>query len=198
MIEAFRLPSVPMSCLAFFRNMIWTSFAELIRSWKTAMNSFLRDSWLLFSAHQTTAANLIMLAQWWALMRAFSVPFRWVGYMLHLKTNDWLWSPFQILKPAEKKQKYVYGGMGSGRPITPPRKKKWRNHTSFPFCSRFGRRWDLSSLLSITETVQDPTVPNSMESQRTYATVSDLQNRRERLDRSTFDVPMVDFFSLLE
>jgi hypothetical protein len=30
----------------------------------------------------------------------------------------------QILKPAEKKQKYVYGGMGSGRPITPPRKQK--------------------------------------------------------------------------
>lgn len=30
----------------------------------------------------------------------------------------------QILKPAEKKQKYVYGGMGSGRPVTPPRKQK--------------------------------------------------------------------------
>ena len=30
----------------------------------------------------------------------------------------------QILKPAEKKQKYVYGGMGAGRPVTPPRKPK--------------------------------------------------------------------------
>lgn len=30
----------------------------------------------------------------------------------------------QILKPAEKKQKYVYGAMSSGRPITPPRKQK--------------------------------------------------------------------------
>lgn len=30
----------------------------------------------------------------------------------------------QILKPAEKKQKYVYGGMGAGRPVTPPRKQK--------------------------------------------------------------------------
>ena len=30
----------------------------------------------------------------------------------------------QILKPAEKKQKYVYGGMSTGRPITPPRKQK--------------------------------------------------------------------------
>lgn len=31
---------------------------------------------------------------------------------------------YQILKPAEKKQKYVYGGMSTGRPITPPRKQK--------------------------------------------------------------------------
>jgi serine/threonine-protein phosphatase PP1 catalytic subunit len=30
----------------------------------------------------------------------------------------------KILKPAEKKQKYVYGGMGAGRPVTPPRKVK--------------------------------------------------------------------------
>jgi hypothetical protein len=31
----------------------------------------------------------------------------------------------QILKPAEKKQKYVYGGTSSsGGPITPPRKQK--------------------------------------------------------------------------
>jgi len=30
----------------------------------------------------------------------------------------------QILKPAEKKQKYVYDGTSSGRPITPPRKQK--------------------------------------------------------------------------
>jgi len=28
---------------------------------------------------------------------------------------------FQILKPSEKKAKYQYGGMNSGRPITPPR-----------------------------------------------------------------------------
>lgn len=27
----------------------------------------------------------------------------------------------QILKPSEKKAKYQYGGMNSGRPITPPR-----------------------------------------------------------------------------
>jgi serine/threonine-protein phosphatase PP1 catalytic subunit len=33
-------------------------------------------------------------------------------------------SHLQILKPAEKKQKYVYGGTSSGGPITPPRKQK--------------------------------------------------------------------------
>jgi hypothetical protein len=30
----------------------------------------------------------------------------------------------QILKPAEKKAKYPYGGMNVGRPVTPPRKQK--------------------------------------------------------------------------
>jgi serine/threonine-protein phosphatase PP1 catalytic subunit len=30
----------------------------------------------------------------------------------------------QILKPAEKKAKYPYGGMSMGRPVTPPRKQK--------------------------------------------------------------------------
>ena len=30
----------------------------------------------------------------------------------------------QILKPAEKKQKYVFGGQGAGAPVTPPRKQK--------------------------------------------------------------------------
>jgi hypothetical protein len=29
----------------------------------------------------------------------------------------------QILKPAEKKPKYVYGGLGASRPVTPPRKQ---------------------------------------------------------------------------
>ena len=30
----------------------------------------------------------------------------------------------KILKPAEKKGKFPYGGMGTGRPVTPPRKQK--------------------------------------------------------------------------
>ena len=30
----------------------------------------------------------------------------------------------EILKPAEKKAKYPYGGVNMGRPVTPPRKQK--------------------------------------------------------------------------
>ena len=30
----------------------------------------------------------------------------------------------QILKPAEKKPKYAYGGINMGKPVTPPRKQK--------------------------------------------------------------------------
>lgn len=39
-----------------------------------------------------------------------------------MSVDESLLCSFQILKPAEKKQKYNYGGMGSGRPVTPPRK----------------------------------------------------------------------------
>ena len=38
---------------------------------------------------------------------------------------DNLW---QILKPAEKKAKYPYGGMNVGRPVTPPRKPKKKDN----------------------------------------------------------------------
>ncbi|KUF86761.1 hypothetical protein AM588_10002688 [Phytophthora nicotianae] len=37
----------------------------------------------------------------------------------------WSWrrpSRFAILKPAEKKQRYAYNGLGTQRPATPPRK----------------------------------------------------------------------------
>ncbi|KAJ5157048.1 Serine/threonine-protein phosphatase PP1 [Penicillium canariense] len=41
-----------------------------------------------------------------------------------MSVDESLLCSFQILKPAEKKQKYVYGGMSSGGSITPPRKQK--------------------------------------------------------------------------
>jgi len=41
-----------------------------------------------------------------------------------MSVDESLMCSFQILKPAEKKQKYAYGGMGAGKPVTPPRGKK--------------------------------------------------------------------------
>ena len=40
-----------------------------------------------------------------------------------MSVDDTLMCSFQILKPAEKKTKFNYGGMGAGRPVTPPRSK---------------------------------------------------------------------------
>jgi serine/threonine-protein phosphatase PP1 catalytic subunit len=40
-----------------------------------------------------------------------------------MSVDETLMCSFQILKPAEKKQNFNYGGVGTGRPITPPRAK---------------------------------------------------------------------------
>lgn len=44
--------------------------------------------------------------------------------LIHLLTCNFcffLHLTSQILKPSEKKAKYQYGGLNSGRPVTPPR-----------------------------------------------------------------------------
>lgn len=41
-----------------------------------------------------------------------------------MSVDETLLCSFQILKPAEKKPKFQYGGMNVGRPVTPPRKQK--------------------------------------------------------------------------
>ncbi|KAK0140539.1 Serine/threonine-protein phosphatase PP1-beta catalytic subunit [Merluccius polli] len=38
-----------------------------------------------------------------------------------MSVDESLMCSFQILKPSEKKAKYQYGGVNSGRPVTPPR-----------------------------------------------------------------------------
>ena len=53
------------------------------------------------------------------LLCSFQVCGCWSSLLL--KINDVF---CQILKPAEKKAKYPYGGMNAGRPVTPPRKPK--------------------------------------------------------------------------
>ena len=39
-----------------------------------------------------------------------------------MAVDESLMCSFRILKPADQK-KYAYGGMDSGRPLTPPRKR---------------------------------------------------------------------------
>ena len=39
-----------------------------------------------------------------------------------MSLDETLKCSFQILKPSEKKAKYEYGGMNTGRPVTPPKK----------------------------------------------------------------------------
>ena len=40
-----------------------------------------------------------------------------------MSVDETLMCSFQILKPTDKKQNFTYGGVGSGRPITPPKAK---------------------------------------------------------------------------
>jgi len=58
------------------------------------------------------------------LVTLFSAPnycgeFDNAGGMMSI--DETLMCSFQILKPSEKKPKYQYGGLNSGRPLTPPR-----------------------------------------------------------------------------
>jgi len=53
-------------------------------------------------------------------MRVYYVHSRFVPL---ISTKITFIDSLQILKPAEKKPKYVYGGLGASRPVTPPRKQ---------------------------------------------------------------------------
>lgn len=85
---------------------------------------------LICRAHQVVEDGYEFFASR-KLVTLFSAPnycgeFDNAGAMMSVDRS--LMCSFQILKPVEKKQKYSYGGVNSGRPITPPRnkKKKWR------------------------------------------------------------------------
>ncbi|KAJ1339807.1 hypothetical protein BSLG_005575 [Batrachochytrium salamandrivorans] len=81
---------------------------------------------LICRAHQVVEDGYEFFAKR-QLVTLFSAPnycgeFDNAGAMMSV--DETLMCSFQILKPAEKKQKYAYGGMGTGRPVTPPRNKK--------------------------------------------------------------------------
>ena len=82
---------------------------------------------LICRAHQVVEDGYEFFAKR-QLVTLFSAPnycgeFDNAGAMMSV--DDTLMCSFQILKPAEKKQKFGYGaaGAGAGRPITPPRAK---------------------------------------------------------------------------
>ncbi|CAI2179954.1 14888_t:CDS:2 [Funneliformis geosporum] len=84
------------------------------------------DMDLICRAHQVVEDGYEFFAKR-QLVTLFSAPnycgeFDNAGAMMSV--DETLMCSFQILKPAEKKQKYAYGGMQSGRPVTPPRKQK--------------------------------------------------------------------------
>ncbi|CAG8525154.1 3309_t:CDS:2 [Funneliformis mosseae] len=84
------------------------------------------DMDLICRAHQVVEDGYEFFAKR-QLVTLFSAPnycgeFDNAGAMMSV--DETLMCSFQILKPAEKKQKYAYGGMQAGRPVTPPRNKK--------------------------------------------------------------------------
>lgn len=96
-------------------------------------SSLQSDSWSLCSQHQTTVGSSIMLVEWWVWMSHSCALFRCVVFQTHSVLSYYFLTDFylpQILKPSEKKAKYQYSGVNSGRPVTPPRtaqapKKRW-------------------------------------------------------------------------
>lgn len=89
--------------------------------------NFLRkhDLDLICRAHQVVEDGYEFFANR-HLVTLFSAPnycgeFDNAGAMMSV--DETLMCSFQILKPADKKQKLNYGGIGTGRPVTPPRTK---------------------------------------------------------------------------
>jgi len=81
------------------------------------------DMDLICRAHQVVEDGYEFFAKR-QLVTLFSAPnycgeFDNAGGMMSV--DETLMCSFQILKPSEKKAKYQYGGLNSGRPLTPPR-----------------------------------------------------------------------------
>ncbi|GET04461.1 serine/threonine-protein phosphatase PP1 [Rhizophagus clarus] len=92
------------------------------------------DMDLICRAHQVVEDGYEFFAKR-QLVTLFSAPnycgeFDNAGAMMSV--DETLMCSFQILKPAEKKQKYAYGGMQAGRPVTPPRNKKKKEMAKVP------------------------------------------------------------------
>ena len=98
---------------------------RLLCLWIGSVARFLEkhDLDLICRAHQVVEDGYEFFARR-QLVTLFSAPnycgeFDNAGAMMSI--DETLMCSFQILKPAEKKQKFSYGGMNLGRPVTPPR-----------------------------------------------------------------------------
>lgn len=91
------------------------------------VSNFLRkhDLDLICRAHQVVEDGYEFFAKR-QLVTVFSAP-NYCGEFDNsgsiMSVDESLTCSFQILKPSEKKQKFNYGGLNAGRPVTPPRTK---------------------------------------------------------------------------
>ena len=81
---------------------------------------------LIVRAHQVVENGYEFFAKR-KLVTVFSAPnycgeFDNAGAMMHV--DETLMCSFQILKPVEKKQRFLYSAIGQQRPATPPRSKQ--------------------------------------------------------------------------
>jgi len=89
---------------------------------------------LVCRAHQVVEDGYEFFAKR-RLVTIFSAPnycgeFDNAGAMMSV--DETLMCSFQVLKPAEKKEKYAYGGQQAGRPVTPPRNNIKPNGAAAP------------------------------------------------------------------
>ena len=121
-------------------DLLWSDPDKTIKGWSEndrgvsftfgpdIVTHFLKkhDLDLICRAHQVVEDGYEFFAKR-QLVTLFSAPnycgeFDNAGAMMSV--DESLMCSFQILKPAEKKQKFAYGGANAGRPVTPPRKQK--------------------------------------------------------------------------
>ncbi|KAI3367601.1 hypothetical protein L3Q82_026443 [Scortum barcoo] len=91
-------------------DLLWSDPDKDVQGWGENDRGVVEDGYEFFAKRQ--------------LVTLFSAPnycgeFDNAGGMMSV--DESLMCSFQILKPSEKKAKYQYGGVNSGRPVTPPR-----------------------------------------------------------------------------
>ncbi|PPQ78626.1 hypothetical protein CVT25_010590 [Psilocybe cyanescens] len=138
------LTTIPRALSGLLCDLLWSDPDKDITGWSEndrgvsftfgpdVVSRFLQkhDMDLICRAHQVVEDGYEFFAKR-HLVTLFSAPnycgeFDNAGAMMSV--DETLLCSFQILKPAEKKAKYPYGGINMGRPVTPPRKPKKKDN----------------------------------------------------------------------